>query len=154
MLSDVDPLFLYCSVWIVGLEPRRVLFILATVLASIFSVLTMGRTVRARSHPFLDDKTMIDGTKLSEHLKYPPMDAVYTWVNGSDPVWFSEMQKYRREYNWEHQLPVEDESDTATSSNRFRDNDELRCVCRTYLILETVFVHWRSTLRGSATFTL
>ena len=144
MLSDVDPLFLYCSVWIVGLEPRRVLFILATVLASIFSVLTMGRTVRARSHPFLDDKTMIDGTKLSEHLKYPPMDA----------LWLSEMQKYRREYNWEHQLPVEDESDTATSSNRFRDNDELRCVCRTYLILDTVFVHWRSTLRGSATFTL
>lgn len=99
---------------------------LATVLASIFSVLSIGRTVGARSHPFLDDRMMTDGTKLLEHLKYPPMDAVYTWVNGSDPVWFAEMQKYRREYNREHQLPVEDESDTAASSNRFRDNDELR----------------------------
>lgn len=97
-----------------------------TVLTSIFSVLSIGRTMGARSHPMVDDRVMDDEAKLSEHLKYPPMDAVYTWVNGSDPVWFAEMQKYRREYNREHNLPVEDQSDTATSSNRFRDNDELK----------------------------
>ena len=59
-------------------------------------------------------------------LRYPQIDAVYTWVNGSDPVWFREMSKYKAEYNKEHHLESDEEGDTATSSNRFRYNDELK----------------------------
>ena len=32
-------------------------------------------------------------------LQYPQVDVVYTWVNGSDPLWFAEMQKYKVLYN-------------------------------------------------------
>lgn len=61
-------------------------------------------------------------------LRYPQIDAVYTWVNGSDPTWIREMVKYKLEYNREHNLVSDEEGDTATSSNRFRDNDELKFV--------------------------
>ncbi|OJJ36337.1 hypothetical protein ASPWEDRAFT_404636 [Aspergillus wentii DTO 134E9] len=66
-----------------------------------------------------------------------PIDAVYTWVNGSDPTW-----KSKRDY-W-HQLWIQeqdglspnitnrqsadrnDQGDGAADENHFRDNDELR----------------------------
>lgn len=56
---------------------------------------------------------------------YPQVDAVYTWVNGSDPKWFQEMQYYRSIYMRSHNLN-ESERDTSISMNRFRDNDELK----------------------------
>lgn len=62
----------------------------------------------------------------SKEVNYPQIDAVYTWVNGSDPFWLKEMQKYKELYNREHNITVEDSDDSATSSNRFRDNDELK----------------------------
>lgn len=61
-------------------------------------------------------------------LQYPQVDVVYTWVNGSDPIWFAEMQKYKVLYNKEHNITTEETGDTATSANRFRDNDELKYV--------------------------
>ena len=64
----------------------------------------------------------------SNAANYPQIDAVYTWVNGSDPVWLQEMLYYKDLYNKEHNITVEDNDDSATSSNRFRDNDELKWV--------------------------
>lgn len=63
---------------------------------------------------------------MSDFLHYPQVDAVYTWVNGSDPVWIEEMHKYKELYNKEHNITTEDDVDSATSANRFRDNDELK----------------------------
>lgn len=62
----------------------------------------------------------------SNAVNYPQIDAVYTWVNGSDPAWLEEMLYYKDLYNKEHNITVEDTDDTATFSNRFRDNDELK----------------------------
>ena len=78
---------------------------------------------------------------LSDKLVYPPMDVVYTWVNGSDPAWLKEKNYYKGLYNKEYNITSEETVDSATSDNRFRDNDEL----------STVFVLWREMLPGSAT---
>lgn len=88
---------------------------------------------------------------LSDKLVYPPMDVVYTWVNGSDPAWLKEKNYYKGLYNKEYNITSEETVDSATSDNRFRDNDELKfasCVC---FIAGTVFVLWREMLPGSAT---
>lgn len=61
----------------------------------------------------------------SSVLCYPQIDAVYTWVNGSDPVWFAEMEYYKSRFQKEHGIS-ENTTDTSSSRNRFRDNDELR----------------------------
>lgn len=58
---------------------------------------------------------------------YPPVDAVYTWVNGSDPKWLKEMQYYRSLYLRKHKIG-DNTTDTSSSINRFRDNDELKFV--------------------------
>lgn len=34
----------------------------------------------------------------SPRLCHEPIDVVYTWVNGSDPVWFAQMVKYKKEW--------------------------------------------------------
>lgn len=47
-----------------------------------------------------------------------PIDAIYTWVNGSDPAHREKRKRYRNEQN---QLP-----DNALEPARFRDNEELR----------------------------
>ena len=60
-----------------------------------------------------------------EFTCFPRIDAVYTWVNGSDPVWFEEMQQYKSQYRKEHNLP-DLEEDNSISLNRFRDNEELK----------------------------
>ena len=53
-----------------------------------------------------------------------PIDAVYTWVNGSDPAWFARMAHYRR---LERGLNSSDaEADGGAAPKRYRDNGELR----------------------------
>lgn len=39
----------------------------------------------------------IGGRSLAGRLCFPPVDAVYTWVNGSDPVWLAKLQRYKQE---------------------------------------------------------
>ena len=56
----------------------------------------------------------------TDSLCYPQIDAVYTWVNGSDPKWLKQMLSYR------NQSEEKNEMGTAASANRFRDNDELK----------------------------
>lgn len=68
-------------------------------------------------------------------LTFPPIDAVYTWVNGSDPDWIQEKNYYEKLYYESHNIADEAHSDTATSENRFRDNDELKC---SFLIVSSV----------------
>ena len=60
-----------------------------------------------------------------DSMCFSEIDAVYTWVNGSDPVWFAEMQYYKSIYRKEHNITNLEENN-AISLNRFRDNDELK----------------------------
>lgn len=55
--------------------------------------------------------------ELSDRLEYPEIDIVYTWVNGSDPIWNA-----RKIYFQNLSIPDLD----ANSDNRYRDHDELR----------------------------
>lgn len=71
---------------------------------------------------------------------FPRIDAVYTWVNGSDPIWFAEMQRYKTQYRKEHNI-TDVEEDASISLNRFRDNDELK------YDLDPLF-HFRYSLRS------
>ena len=50
------------------------------------------------------------------NLKHP-IDVVYTWVNGTDPVWIQEYNYYQRTEN-----PLAE----SKGNERFYDNDELR----------------------------
>ena len=43
----------------------------------------------------------------SNILSFPPMDAVFTWVNGSDPEWIKEKNYYEKLYNEEHNITNE-----------------------------------------------
>ena len=73
---------------------------------------------------------------------FPQVDAVYTWVNGSDPVWFQEMQYYRSIYMKSHKTH-ESERDTSISMNRFRDNDELKYAFSSLSPLDTASARWK-----------
>ena len=68
-----------------------------------------------------------------------PVDVVYTWVNGSDPVWFREMMRYRdleaaaaagviggAQAPATADAAANSSSHDASGANRYRDNDELR----------------------------
>ncbi|EQC39313.1 hypothetical protein SDRG_03518 [Saprolegnia diclina VS20] len=61
---------------------------------------------------------------------YGPIDAVYTWVNGSDPAWRQAKAQWHLKWLSElHGRPIKANprtKDTASADNRFRDNDELR----------------------------
>ena len=63
---------------------------------------------------------------VSTNVCYPIIDAVYTWVNGSDPEWFKEMTYYKQRWDESHNTTRNTVDDQATSLNRFRDNDELK----------------------------
>jgi hypothetical protein len=95
----------------------------------------------------------IGGGDFSEKLCHDPIDVVYTWVNGSDTKWLSEMLAYRARWNAEAGRMMTDEEedlaaiaaaalaaasanasnvtnatqdDSASSMSRYRDNNELR----------------------------
>ena len=73
----------------------------------------------------------IGNLHLERYLAYGPIDAVYSWVNGSDPVWQA------KKAHWTDKLlktanksvPVHaniSDGDDTNSLNRFRDSEELR----------------------------
>ncbi|OQS03102.1 N-acetylglucosamine-1-phosphotransferase subunits alpha/beta, partial [Thraustotheca clavata] len=55
------------------------------------------------------------------YLRYGAIDAVYTWVNGSDAEWRKTKQRWLVDQTKHHS-----QIQNALSDNRFRDNDELR----------------------------
>lgn len=72
----------------------------------------------------------------SQQLRLEPIDAVYTWVNGSDPLWKSDRKFWYQRWVQEYDAPApdvqnsqnngSDKSNDAFADNHFRDNDELR----------------------------
>ncbi|KAJ5814842.1 hypothetical protein N7474_006619 [Penicillium riverlandense] len=84
----------------------------------------------------IDYADNIGQADFSTGSKFRPIDAVYTWVNGSDPIWKSERdfwyQRWVKEYDGPD-LNIQkkpksgsDEDECAADENHFRDNDELR----------------------------
>jgi len=88
------------------------------------------------AHDCSEDKRHWDniaGRPFSMAMCYPPIDVVYTWVNGSDPIHRESLQKYKRAQKKSSGLELEndaseDDDDPAHSAtaDRFRDNEELR----------------------------
>ena len=76
-------------------------------------------------------------------LAFPPIDAVYTWVNGSDPDWVQEKNYYEKIFYDSHNITNESLSDTSTSDNRFRDNDELKCASPIVPSVDTASARWK-----------
>lgn len=77
---------------------------------------------------------ILEAMKSKEHWKYPVIDAVYTWVNGSDPNWLKEKAKYHLEFIAKltgkdvAQVAEEAARDTtgsANGDNRYRDHNEI-----------------------------
>ncbi|KAJ5992581.1 hypothetical protein N7451_008305 [Penicillium sp. IBT 35674x] len=77
----------------------------------------------------------VSDTDFSTEMKMGPIDAVYTWVNGSDPIWKSERDFWYQQWIQEYDGPnrkIQNErrssskDDDASADYHFRDNDELR----------------------------
>lgn len=72
-------------------------------------------------------KNNIGHRSFSDQLCYPVIDAVYTWVNGSDPTWIKQMLYYKNMENNTQLSETELEALTSSvSQSRFRDNSELK----------------------------
>lgn len=78
---------------------------------------------------------------------HPPIDFVLPWVDGSDPAWLAEKQRYLPEHLGRHD---------AISTNRYQDFGTLRYVLRSieqncpwyhkiYLITANQYPHWLDT---------
>ncbi len=72
---------------------------------------------------------------MEEYQGYQPIDAVYTWVNGSDPVWGHDKEFWYQEYytdihggdfNATEYLHHRNAFFNDIGANRFRDHGELR----------------------------
>lgn len=115
----------------------------------------------------LDKLTTIHTVDQNHFSQYPPIDAVYTWVNGSDPIWKKKKREWARVHrremllenltfsfnmsNSSHDMLLQllnisnstefpDDEDDATAANRYRDNDELKYSLRS-LIKNAPWIH-------------
>jgi UDP-N-acetylglucosamine-lysosomal-enzyme len=84
-----------------------------------------------------DDVHYADKIGQMDFSKFGPIDAVYTWVNGSDPIWNSERDFWYQRWIQEYDGPdrniqnrqksgSDGDHDGSSADNHFRDNDELR----------------------------
>ena len=73
-----------------SLTQRRSLLLLAPI-ASLFVWLQIGL------QSIDSEYDNIGNVPEEDYLSYGPIDAVYTWVNGSDPIWQSEKEFWKRQ---------------------------------------------------------
>ena len=113
---------------------RRLLLITISIANIVFSVVRIRHVVKPAlrySYCGGDYFDNIGNGDYSSHLCYPVIDAVYTWVNGSDPVWLKEMLFYKKKWMQSHPSRSSGEEDESSTPNRYRDNDELKCIHET-----------------------
>jgi hypothetical protein len=92
--------------------------------------------------------------KLDEKTAYADIDVVYTWVNGSDPVWLKK-KTYWSNLGINKSVNDTDTSkaDESNSANRYRDNNELKYSIRSieryapwvrniYLVTDNQIPNW------------
>jgi len=87
----------------------------------------------------------------------PPIDIVYTWVNGSDPVQSHNMRHYlRMEQGIDEANESSAKRDESSDNSRYRDNEELRYSLRSievnapwvrhiYIVTSGQVPHWLNT---------
>ena len=90
--------------------------------------------------------------KLDEKTAYPDIDVVYTWVNGSDPVWLKK-KTYWSNLGINKSVNDTNKADESSSANRYRDNNELKYSIRSieryapwirniYLVTDNQIPNW------------
>lgn len=86
------------------------------------------------------ESDILDTLKDESSWKYPEIDVVYTWVNGSDPVWQIRKKKYHHSFlrdmmghTTETQSDSKSDQGMANGNNRYRDHQELRYSIRSVL---------------------
>ena len=110
---------------------NRILLLTISVANIVFSLVRIRHVVKPAlrySYCGGDYFDNIGNGDYSEHLCYPVIDAVYTWVNGSDPMWLKEMLFYKKKWMESHPSQNAGEEDESSTPNRYRDNDELKWV--------------------------
>lgn len=102
--------------------------------------LSEGFSTRKVHEVDIDDADNIRQANVLMTSRFGPIDAVYTWVNGSDPIWKNERDFWYQHWIQENIGPgrnTQGEQDSgqhsgnnddegASMENHFRDNDELR----------------------------
>ena len=76
------------------------MIVIVSILSGVFSILLLSkdssiqltRRTNKICDPLYDDN--IGYRSFSDVTCFPQIDAVYTWVNGSDPIWLADMQFY------------------------------------------------------------
>ncbi len=76
----------------------------------------------------------IKDSELDQYRGYKPIDAVYTWVNGSDPEWQISKEYWYQDYFTQihggeynaKSYTLQKKTSVNVGANRFRDHDELR----------------------------
>lgn len=110
----------------------------------------------------------IGAVNMEEYLSYEPIDIVYTWVNGSDPIWLSKKNEYLyrndpvarnatvRTGNSANNTAAVNETSLNkenADSNRYRDSNELKYSLRSieknapwvrhvYIVTDNQVPHW------------
>ena len=86
-------------------------------------------------------ETILSALEDERQWDYPEIDVVYTWVNGSDPIWLAQKDQHRMAFlaDLEHktiqQIEQEDQATNgANRENRFRDHQELKYSMRSILL--------------------
>lgn len=136
--------------------PAVVVMALVTLLAAVRGVVEVSLIVSGSAqcphccHMSTDN---IGGVSFAKQLCAPPIDAVYTWVNGSDPAWLEELETYKRLHGIDVEASAggsgsgsrsglnatagegggdgnaegdeDGDDDSAASANRYRDSNEL-----------------------------
>lgn len=103
----------------------------------LFLLVFLSRGFSARqTHDGIHYADNIGRADFSIGSKFGPIDAVYTWVNGSDPIWKSERDFWYQRWTQEYDEPDQNiqkreksgsgDDEGASAENHFRDNDELR----------------------------
>ena len=110
------------------------------------SIFLFGHSSNCARNNFADNIGKLD---LESDLAYGPIDVVYTWVNGSDPVWIvkkdlwsaksvdnaTKLANITLAFNQnETNSSVSDENDDTMSQNRYRDSSELRYSLRSLVV--------------------
>ena len=118
------------------------LCVLLVAVSTFYLLSHVSRTRNAWLHQYCDKeyRDNIGYSSYASVLCFPQIDAVYTWVNGSDPIWHAEMQYYKNKHRKQLSL-AENETDSSSSQNRFRDNDELRYSLRSLDINDSPHLH-------------
>lgn len=115
--------FVHCSSFIF-------LICMAIILTSVsfalkrFNKSTTFEEIDYCSHTY---KNNIGHRSFTDHLCYPQIDAVYTWVNGSDPKLLELMRYYKEVGNYTRTDESRGSNELdGMDASRFRDNDELK----------------------------